>query len=182
MKHAFLALMVSAFTLFATRAFADSLCDKQERLLFSCTSKSKEASLCSSKVFSENDGYVRYVYGKVGNIELEYPNDRSPARKNFQWSVSWSPGENVYLKFSIGEFKYYVYSSQGESYRDRSKPNSIYHWEYGGIAIFRNGALLKNIKCSDVHIDTSTRNGKNEFELAKVPYDHENGSNLWEIQ
>jgi hypothetical protein len=180
MNQAFLAITVSALTLFATRTLADSLCDNQERTLFSCISKNKEASICSSKVFSENAGYIRYLYGKHGSIELEYPNDRSPARKNFQWNVAWSPGENVYLKFSIGEFRYYVYSSQGESYSDRSKPNSIYHWEGGGIAIFRNTALLKNIKCTDVYIDTSTRDGKNEFELAKVPLDDEVGFNLWE--
>jgi hypothetical protein len=180
MKRVFRTIVVSIFTLFTTQAFADSLCDGQERILFSCTSRGKEASICSSKVLSENIGYIRYVYGKPGKIELEHPTNKTLARKNFQWSRSWSPGENIYLKFGVGEFKYYVYSSQGESYRDRSKPNSIYHWEYGGVAVVRNNKFWKNIKCTDVYINTSTRDNKNEFELAKIPFDSEEGFNLWE--
>lgn len=175
-------VMVSALTLYSSWASSDTLCDSQEQTLFSCKSKSKLASLCSSNVFSENTGYIRYLYGKHGEIELEYPNDKSLARKNFKWSRVYSPGVNVYLKFNIGEFKYYVYSSQGESYNSysgQSGDRSMYHWEGGGVAVFRNSKLFRNIECSDTYKDFLTLKVK-DFELAKVPANDETDFNLWE--
>lgn len=123
--------------IFSTQTLADSLCDSQERTLFSCKSKCKLMTLCSSKIFSENTGYIRYLYGKHGKIEPEYPNDKSLAKKNFKWSKVYSPGVNVYLKFNIGEFKYYVYSSQGESYNSYSDQAVTEACTTGSLVVLR---------------------------------------------
>ena len=176
MNQALAVVIASALTSFSALASAGSLCGSQERTLFTCKSKSKLASICASQTLSENAGYLRYVYGNDKKIELDYPKNRSLAKENFLWSKSWSPGVNVYLKFRVGQFKYYVYSGQGESYGDRENPNSIYHWEYSGIAVFRNEALLQNIKCADANISTSE--GINEIERTKIPSDDEANFNL----
>jgi hypothetical protein len=179
MNRRYRVVIFSSLMLIATRTLADSLCDVQEQTLFTCKTKNKQASICASKVISENTGYLRYLYGNQKKIELEYPKANGLARQNFKWSKSWSPGVNVYLKFAIGKFKYYVYSSQGESYGDRRNPNSIYHWERNGIAVFRNATLQRNIECTESDSGISAEIGINAIESSKVPIDDETDFNLW---
>src|SRR5258706_2400818 len=56
----------------------NSLCAKDERLIFSCPVKraAKIVSVCASKDLTNDHGYLQYRFGVPGKIELAYPQDR----------------------------------------------------------------------------------------------------------
>jgi len=176
MNRMIFVIVASLFLLISQLAIADTLCNSQERTLFTCKANKKTISICATQTFSESSGHLKYLYGKRGKIDLEYPRVESPASEWFKWSNISSPGVNVYLKFSVGKFRYYIYSGQGESHSDNSNPNSIYHWEYSGLAIFKEDELVRNIKCGDASLSESGL--IKEIELAKVPTDDDTNFNL----
>lgn len=69
-------------------ANTSSLCEAGELTLWSCTVKKnkKTASLCGSKGLSATSGYVQYRYGKVGHVELVFPNTHENTQKQFRYS------------------------------------------------------------------------------------------------
>jgi hypothetical protein len=132
--------------LLSSLSFADAgnLCASNETPLFSCKTKSKTASVCLAKSQSNN---VRYIFGTKSKVELEYPAPSTSAKEAFRWSRLESPGTSTILSFAINEYKYFVYSAQGNYYSSPDAPDSIKAWSKNGIAISKNGSLMKNIKC-----------------------------------
>ena len=65
-----------------------SLCEPGEKIVFSCTvaKVAKIVSLCSSKEFTKERGYMQYRFGLPGKIELEFPKDRQQAQTSFTYS------------------------------------------------------------------------------------------------
>src|SRR5438128_10829064 len=57
---------------------SNSLCAKDERIIFSCITKraAKIVSLCASKDLTNDRGYLQYRFGLPGKIELEFPKSR----------------------------------------------------------------------------------------------------------
>jgi hypothetical protein len=53
----------------------NSLCTKDERIIFSCPVKrpAKIVSVCASKDLTSDRGYLQYRFGLPGKIELEFP-------------------------------------------------------------------------------------------------------------
>lgn len=66
----------------------NSLCTKDERIIFSCPIKrpAKIVSLCASKDLTNERGYVQYRFGLPGKIELEYPKDRKGTQEKFHYT------------------------------------------------------------------------------------------------
>ena len=66
----------------------NSLCAKDERIIFSCPIKrpAKIVSLCSSKDLTSDRGYLQYRFGLPGKIELEYPKDRTGTQQKFHYT------------------------------------------------------------------------------------------------
>src|SRR6266480_5829555 len=54
---------------------SNSLCTKDERVVFSCPVKrpAKIVSVCASKDLTSEHGYLQYRFGLPGKIELEFP-------------------------------------------------------------------------------------------------------------
>ena len=67
---------------------AGTLCEKGERVIFSCPIKrpAKIVSLCASKDLTNERGYVQYRFGLPGNVELEYPKARTGTQEKFHYS------------------------------------------------------------------------------------------------
>jgi hypothetical protein len=67
---------------------AGTLCKKGERIIFSCPIKrpAKIVSLCASKDLTNERGYVQYRFGLPGNVELEYPKERTGTQDKFHYT------------------------------------------------------------------------------------------------
>src|SRR5213592_3963102 len=57
----------------------NSLCAKDERIIFSCPIKrpAKIVSVCASKDLTSDRGYIQYRFGLPDKVELEFPKERA---------------------------------------------------------------------------------------------------------
>ena len=72
------ASLLSFFLVSVAPSVADTLCQKDEVTFFNCEIKgsAKVASLCGSPQLDAHRGYVQYRFGRVGKIELTFPQER----------------------------------------------------------------------------------------------------------
>jgi len=98
-----------------------SLCEKAEKVVFSCHLKNsaKIVSLCSSSRLTKTEGYLQYRFGVPGKIELEYPKQRSDAQKSFHYSHYFRARfELTEISFSLDGHTYTVFDNfNGEEKR-----------------------------------------------------------------
>jgi hypothetical protein len=99
---------------------AVTLCDNSEKVVFSCQLKSaKMISLCGSSKFTKTEGYLQYRFGLPGNIELEYPQQRSDSKKIFHYSHYFRAQVDLTeISFSANGYTYTVFSN----YNGEEKP------------------------------------------------------------
>ena len=66
----------------------NSLCAKDERIIFSCPIKrpAKIVSVCASKDLTSDRGYIQYRFGLPAKVELEFPKERNGSQQKFQYS------------------------------------------------------------------------------------------------
>jgi len=127
------AVFVAGLILFGVKAEADeiTLCQPHEEVYFSCPIDGKVLSVCASGNISPDNGYVQYRFGRIGSIELEYPEKPYPSRKLFSISdISEGSVTFTHLKFYSGRYHYVLY--QGD-------PSGIY--------IKRGGKVVSNRTC-----------------------------------
>ena|SRR5947209_3896989 len=76
------------FSAAETARGAGTLCNANEDVIFNCevAGKGKVVSLCGSKQFDRQQGYLQYRFGKSGAIELEYPHERQNTQAAFKYS------------------------------------------------------------------------------------------------
>ncbi|MCK5872187.1 MAG: hypothetical protein KAG26_05130 [Methylococcales bacterium] len=89
---------------------ANSLCNSNETVLFSCqmASGNKVLSVCGSESLSGRESYVQYRYGSDAyTIDMSFPKDLSVSKRSFQYT---SDG----LSFNNGSIRYQLYT-QGNS-------------------------------------------------------------------
>lgn len=117
----------------------DSLCAKDERIIFSCAVKrpAKIVSICASKDLTSDRGYLQYRFGVPGKIELEYPRDRQGTQAKFQYSHYFRyQFDTTSIGFTIDGYEYSVFddyngeekpkiSSQGVSVTAPGKPKEV---------------------------------------------------------
>jgi hypothetical protein len=126
-------IFVAGLILFDVKAGADenTLCQPHEEVYFSCQIGGKVMSVCASGNISPDNGYVQYRFGRIGNIELEYPEKPYPPKKLFSISdISEGNINFTHVKFDSGKYHYVLY--QGE-------PSGIY--------IKRRGEVISNRTC-----------------------------------
>ena len=65
-----------------------TLCEKGERIIFSCPIRkpARIVSLCAAKDLTNERGYVQYRFGLPGNVELEYPKERTRTQEKFHYT------------------------------------------------------------------------------------------------
>ncbi len=96
---------------------AATLCEKNEKVIFSCGMKksARILSLCSSKELDKQKGYVQYRFGLPGKIELEYPADRKSTQSAFRYSRYTRPLVTyLALRFETNGYKYSIHEDDVE--------------------------------------------------------------------
>ena len=122
-----------------TRLQPNTLCAKDERLIFSCPVKrpAKIVSVCASKDLTSEHGYLQYRFGLPGKIELEYPKDRTGTQEKFHYTHYFrAQFDLTEIAFTIDGYEYSVFddyngeekpvvSSQGVSVTAPGKPKEV---------------------------------------------------------
>lgn len=87
----------------------ETLCHDFEEIYMSCRIDSKIVSLCASGNTSPMNGYVKYRFGTIDNIELEYPTKSIPPSNIFNITEVNAGNDNeVNVYFKIRDFLYTV--------------------------------------------------------------------------
>lgn len=133
----------------ASNSYAESLCSSQEETVFSCDTKTESISICALTNDRIQAQRIRYLFGTKRKIELNYPkrNDKS-SKQHFASNYTYGPGFNSYISFRIGAFKYFVYSNHGNDVYSQTGDKMAIAFDQAGVAVFKDSALVKHIKCS----------------------------------
>ena len=134
----FIAVIGTFFTLGVT-AQEKTLCSTDEKVVFSCQipENRKIVSLCASQDSSATKGYLQYRFGKITKIELQFPEPKQPAGKNFLYAKDKHLTMET-ISFSRDKFSYeLVY---GEDNRGRP---------YGTVIVNKSGELLAAFDCEE---------------------------------
>ena len=100
---------------------ANSLCARDERIIFSCPVKkpAKIVSLCASKNLSADQGYLQYRFGLPGKIELEFPKERTGTQQKFQYTHYFRAQVDLTeISFSNNGYEYQI----TDDYSGEEKP------------------------------------------------------------
>lgn len=99
-----------------------SLCASDERVVWSCETERerKIASICSSKDLDKSKGYVQYRFGRTGQVELEFPKERSGSQSLFKYArYTRALVTMLKLEFVNNGFTYTI----RDDYNDEEKPS-----------------------------------------------------------
>lgn len=104
-----------------TRLQPNTLCAKEERVIFSCPVKkpAKIVSVCASKDLTSDRGYLQYRFGLPGKIELEFPKDRTGTQEKFHYTHYFrAQFDLTEISFTIDGYEYSVF----DDYNGEEKP------------------------------------------------------------
>ena len=102
---------------------ANSLCAKDERIIFSCPIKrpAKIVSVCASKDLTSDRGYIQYRFGLPGRIELEFPKTRTGTQATFKYSHYFrAQFDETEIGFTADAYEYAIF----DDYNGEQKPAS----------------------------------------------------------
>lgn len=94
-----------------------SLCAASEQVLWSCemVKDRKLASVCGSKDLDGTRGYVQYRFGRAGQVELEFPRERTSTQSAFKYSRYTRPLVTyLKLQFVNGGVSYTISDDSNE--------------------------------------------------------------------
>ena len=118
---------------------SNSLCARDERIIFSCPVRkpAKIVSLCASKDLTADKGYLQYRFGLPGNVELEFPKERTGTQQQFKYSHYFRARVDMTeISFTNNGYEYQItddyngeektaQSTQGVSVTAPGKPKEI---------------------------------------------------------
>lgn len=93
---------------------AATLCEKSEKIIFSCTIKkpAKVVSLCASVNVSKDQGYLVYRFGLPDKVELEFPKTLSGTQKSFKYSHYFrAVVDETEISFTSEGYKYAIFDN-----------------------------------------------------------------------
>lgn len=100
-----------------------SHCNNTEKVIFNCKIKEshKTLSLCASQNFQASDSYLQYRFGKIGKIELEYPENKNNSLSKFLFNHYFRyQADYSTLKFKRGSYEYTIFdNANGEDNPDK---------------------------------------------------------------
>ena len=99
----------------------NSLCAKDERIIFSCPIKrpAKIVSVCASKDLTSDQGYIQYRFGLPAKVELEFPKERQGSQQKFQYSHYFRARVDLTeISFTSNGYEYQV----TDDYNGEEKP------------------------------------------------------------
>ncbi|MBB6368860.1 hypothetical protein FHR56_004041 [Xanthomonas sacchari] len=83
------------------------LCEKEELTLWTCQTRKRVFSLCSSKLVNRTSGYLQYRASEGGKLVLHYPAEKKPPTGFFSYR-SFLNG-NASIEFSNGGYRYSLF-------------------------------------------------------------------------
>lgn len=125
----------------------ESMCDKNEAIVFSCHIGKKVVSLCHVSNQAHN---LTYRYGVPGAAELVYPD--SIKGKSGDFYASENPlygGASTTVAFKQGHYEYRIYSKVGREEGEGNSPEDRIPVFEDGLIISKGGKLLKQMVCDD---------------------------------
>jgi hypothetical protein len=123
---------------------AESLCNTQEQIIFSCSLGKKMVSVCASNDFSASSGYLQYRFGQKDALELAFPDltESAPAAQFVQaQTLMFAGGGGGYLRFINEPYHYIVYAAIGKGWGTKD-----------GVAVEKNNQLIANLECQDIPV------------------------------
>ncbi|WP_243369402.1 hypothetical protein [Microvirga solisilvae] len=115
-------------------------CRSDEVTVFTCPVGKKTVSLCASPDRSFSSGSLQYRFGRIGAVELSYPEKPLPPREAFTGGLF---GGHSYVRFTNAGATYTVYR---------------YSWvgsQADGLAVSRGGKKLFDVECPNfADVDT----------------------------
>jgi hypothetical protein len=135
------------------RAKAQSHCIADEVPVFTCKIGKKIASICASKVLDESQGYLQYRFGERNNVELEIPPKAhyKPAMVGYMSALCASCYAN-YVRFKIGDFRYYVFNASVRGPND-PKTGASTRDEPSGVVVMKSDKVIFSRRCTTPAFD-----------------------------
>ena len=125
--------------------FANTLCNKNENIFFSCKTGKKIISICTSNPIGSTSGYLQYRFGTNNKIQLQHPSSKLHPHNFFTlYSSSFSRGYITHLNFSIGKYSYAVYDTLTGNF---SPSNG--HTKTSGVKVIYEGKVISDLQCLD---------------------------------
>lgn len=115
--------------LYFQSAYAMTMCNPDEVVIWSCSKKNNIYSVCASKDLSIKAGYMLYRAAKKGKIVFKYPETKSHPSTVFHFSLL---AKGAMLSFNNNEYKY-----------------KLFEGLMGGpsIVVSKNGKTIQDIEC-----------------------------------
>ena len=137
------ALAVLCAMPFAASAAPAGHCAADEALIFTCpVGGQKLLSICASREYGPDLGFLQYRYGPPGKPEMVLPAARTaPAKAAESGRWMFSGGGGAYARFVNGTTAYYVYTAVGKW----GKKGEI--MEKAGVAVKKDGKVIADIRC-----------------------------------
>lgn len=98
-----------------------SLCNREEKTLFSCALKGsrKLLSICGSGRLDANSGYLQYRFGRAGDVEFEFPKEKKGTQAAFRYTRYTRPLVTyLVLRFETQGYLYSVH----QNYNGEERP------------------------------------------------------------
>ncbi len=120
----------------------DNLCKKGEINFSSCSVGKKIASFCVSGNTSVENAYIQYRFGTPKKVEFVFPADITQSKGLFFNSMgTHTDGAEMRLSFRSGDYHYIFFNIDSP------------HGDSGGIHVVKNGALIKELPCTNPTAD-----------------------------
>ena len=119
-------------------------------------------SICTSNPLTRDAGYLQYRFGRIGDVELTFPEDRQNTQEQFLWqTIGYSGGWDTRIQFSNGGYHYQLY--------DQAYKVSISEKElHGGIIILDGEAVVAKLSCDAATLGPVYTNTLNDL-YEKIP-------------
>ena len=138
---------------------AASHCRDGERAVFSCPveGSDKVVSVCVSEDYGRQQGYVQYRFGRLGDVELAYPEGLQGTQERFQWqTVGYSGGWDTRVQFENGGYAYQIY--------DRAIKKTISEKDLeGGVLVMQGGRVVTRLACDEAALGPPYLNTLNDL-------------------
>jgi hypothetical protein len=142
MRARWIGLALAAFATYAGPAAGATLCNSDERIVFSCSAGSRIASICASSDLSKTQGSIQYRFGRPGRLELVYPEAATAPGEAFQAGMlMFSGGGGAWLRFRRGLVDYTIFSATG-----KWGPGGASR-DVAGVAVRNQGKNLAGVAC-----------------------------------
>jgi hypothetical protein len=113
------AMLVSSLPVSAVERPHPSHCDPNEATVFTCTVGRKTVSLCASADRSFSSGTLQYRFGRIGQVELSYPEKPVAPHEAFTGGLALQGGGGYsYVRFIRSGISYTVYRFIGSGHEE----------------------------------------------------------------